>query len=78
MVLTDAGNWDTGIPALTTLLRGIVGVEIELKALESPLHSGMWGGPIPDPVMALSRMLATLVDADGRIAVPGCTTTCGR
>jgi acetylornithine deacetylase/succinyl-diaminopimelate desuccinylase-like protein len=71
MVLTDAGNWDTGIPALTTLLRGIVGVEIELKALESPLHSGMWGGPIPDPVMALSRMLATLVDADGRILVPG-------
>jgi len=71
LVLTDAGNWDTGVPALTTLLRGIVGVEIELRALESPLHSGMWGGPIPDPVMALTRVLATLVDDKGRIAVPG-------
>jgi acetylornithine deacetylase/succinyl-diaminopimelate desuccinylase-like protein len=71
MVLTDAGNWDTGVPAITTLLRGIVVVEIELRGLEGPLHSGMWGGPIPDPVMGLVRMLATLVDADGRIAVPG-------
>jgi acetylornithine deacetylase/succinyl-diaminopimelate desuccinylase-like protein len=71
MVLTDAGNWDTGVPALTTLLRGIVVAEIELRGLETPLHSGMWGGPIPDPVMALARMLSTLVDAGGRIAVPG-------
>lgn len=71
MVLTDAGNWDTGIPALTTALRGIVVIEVELHALESPLHSGMWGGPIPDPVMGLSRLLATLVDDKGRIAIPG-------
>lgn len=71
LVLTDAGNWDTGVPALTTLLRGIVVIDVELRALESPLHSGMWGGPIPDPVQGLVRMLATLFDANGRIAVPG-------
>src|SRR5262245_5158246 len=71
MVLTDAGNWDTGIPALTVALRGIVVLEVELSALETPLHSGMWGGPIPDPVMGLTKLLSTLVDADGRIAVPG-------
>jgi len=71
MVLTDAGNWDTGVPALTTLLRGIVVVEVELRGLEGPLHSGMWGGPVPDPVMGLVRVLSTLVDAGGRITVPG-------
>jgi cysteinylglycine-S-conjugate dipeptidase len=71
LVLTDAGNWDTGVPALTTLLRGIVVVDVEVRALESPLHSGMWGGPIPDPVQGLVRILSTLSDASGRITVPG-------
>jgi acetylornithine deacetylase/succinyl-diaminopimelate desuccinylase-like protein len=71
LVLTDAGNWDTGVPALTTLLRGIVVVDVEVRGLESPLHSGMWGGPIPDPVQGLVRMLSTLTAADGRITVPG-------
>jgi acetylornithine deacetylase/succinyl-diaminopimelate desuccinylase-like protein len=71
MVLTDAGNWDTGVPALTVALRGIVVVEVEVRGLEGPLHSGMWGGSIPDPTMGLVRMLASLADAQGRIAVPG-------
>jgi acetylornithine deacetylase/succinyl-diaminopimelate desuccinylase-like protein len=71
MVLTDAGNWDTGVPALTVALRGIVVVEVEVRGLEGPLHSGMWGGPIPDPTMGLVRMLSTLVEPNGRIAVPG-------
>jgi cysteinylglycine-S-conjugate dipeptidase len=71
VVIADSENFDTGLPSLTASLRGIVTVTVEVRCLGSSVHSGTWGGPLPDPVMALAKMLATLVDERGVPAVPG-------
>jgi acetylornithine deacetylase/succinyl-diaminopimelate desuccinylase-like protein len=71
IVLSDTANFDTGVPALTYQLRGIVQVDLEVKVLDHPLHSGMWGGPIPDPVQVLARILAGLQGKNGELNVPG-------
>ncbi len=71
IVIGDAGNWGAGVPALTTSLRGIVDCTIEVRTLDSAIHSGMFGGPIPDAITAMSRVIASLHDDDGNVAVAG-------
>lgn len=67
LVIADLANFDTGLPSLTTSLRGNLVCEVELAALRGPLHSGMWGGAVGDVCMALSRLLASLTTADGAV-----------
>ncbi len=71
IVIGDGGNWAVGTPAFISSLRGIVAVKLELRTLESAVHSGQYGGVVPDALMTLSRLLATLHDAEGKVAVAG-------
>jgi acetylornithine deacetylase/succinyl-diaminopimelate desuccinylase-like protein len=71
IVIADAGNPAVDVPALTTSLRGLVDVVVEVSVLERPVHSGVFGGPIGDALTALCRALAGLHDEHGDVAVPG-------
>jgi acetylornithine deacetylase/succinyl-diaminopimelate desuccinylase-like protein len=71
IVIADSGNWDIGVPALTTSLRGLVNCFAEVRVLENAVHSGMFGGPVPDALIALARLIATLHDENGEVAVDG-------
>ncbi|HET7173679.1 MAG TPA: dipeptidase [Nocardioidaceae bacterium] len=74
MVIADSGNWDIGVPALTTTLRGTAHCEVTLRTLDHAVHSGMWGGVAPDALTAMCRLLATLHDDAGNVAVAGLTS----
>jgi acetylornithine deacetylase/succinyl-diaminopimelate desuccinylase-like protein len=71
IVIADSGNWDIGVPALTTSLRGIVNCFVEVRTLRAAVHSGMFSGAVPDAITTLCRVLATLHDEAGDVAVPG-------
>ncbi|MDP3985090.1 MAG: dipeptidase [Acidimicrobiia bacterium] len=71
IVIADAGNWRVGQPALTTSLRGITACVVEVRTLASAVHSGQFGGAFPDALTALCRLISTLHDEKGDVAVPG-------
>jgi acetylornithine deacetylase/succinyl-diaminopimelate desuccinylase-like protein len=71
IVIADSDNWSTEVPALTVSLRGLANCVVEVATLDHGLHSGMWGGVVPDALMVLVRLLATLHDDDGSVAVAG-------
>ncbi|MGW6129978.1 M20/M25/M40 family metallo-hydrolase [Cellulomonas sp. NPDC055163] len=73
IVVADSSNWRVGVPALTTSLRGLVDLEVEVTVLEHAVHSGMYGGPVLDAVTLLARLIATLHDDAGDVAVAGLT-----
>ena len=71
MIIADMGNIECGVPVLTTMLRGHVQCTVQIDTIDHPLHSGVFGGPAPDALMALIRTLAALQDGAGNPAVAG-------
>jgi len=71
IVVADSGNWTVDVPALTTTLRGLVSQVIEVSTLDHALHSGMYGGAVPDAMLAAIKLLASLHDDAGNVAIAG-------
>jgi acetylornithine deacetylase/succinyl-diaminopimelate desuccinylase-like protein len=71
IVIADSGNWAIGQPALTTSLRGLVNAFVEVRTLDHAVHSGMFGGAVPDALITLSRLIASLHDDAGDPTVAG-------
>jgi acetylornithine deacetylase/succinyl-diaminopimelate desuccinylase-like protein len=71
MIVADMGNIECGQPVLTTMLRGHCQCTVEVRTIDHPLHSGVFGGPVPDAFVALMRLLNHLWDDRGNTIVPG-------
>ena len=71
IVVADSSNWAVGVPGLTTSLRGLVDCVVEVAVLDHAVHSGMFGGAVLDAPTLLARLIATLHDDEGDVAVAG-------
>jgi len=71
IIVADVGNFAVGVPTLTTALRGYAEATVSVSTLATPMHSGMFGGPAPDALLALIHMLGTLRDAHGNTTIEG-------
>lgn len=71
IVVADSSNWTAEVPAITTTLRGLVSLEFEVRTLSHAVHSGMYGGAVPDAMLALSKILASLWDENGSVSISG-------
>ena len=69
-LICDTGLFESTTPAITTMLRGLLGEEITVHGPNKDLHSGMYGGAAANPIRVLSKILANMTDATGRITIP--------
>jgi len=71
VVVSDTTMWAADVPSMCVGMRGVVDAEISLRGPERDLHSGSFGGAVPNPLHVLAGLLAGLHDTDGRVTVPG-------
>src|SRR5205807_1524960 len=71
IVISDSAMFAPGLPSILSSLRGLAYFQIDVVGPASDLHSGIYGGAVINPAMALARILATMHDADGRVAIKG-------
>lgn len=77
IVIADSANTAVDVPAFTTSLRGLVDLTVEVRTAGLAVHSGLYGGAFPDALTTLCRLLATLHDPDGEVAIPGLVSDSG-
>jgi acetylornithine deacetylase/succinyl-diaminopimelate desuccinylase-like protein len=71
VVVSDTSMWAIDVPSTCVGMRGLVAFDIELRSADGDLHSGVYGGGVPNPAHHIARLVAALHDGDGRVAIPG-------
>ena len=71
VIISDSAMFAPGLPSILSSLRGLAYFQIDVRGPSGDLHSGSYGGAVVNPAMALARILATLHDANGHVAIPG-------